>query len=183
MLDKLKLPFLFDAPRMQKEVNAFPPDAWVPHFNKGYYSGEWSAIPLRSVGGDPRRIFPDPAGTAKYEDTEHLLNTVYLKEIVNHFQCEKIDVRLLKLNAGSIIKEHKDFGLGFEDGEVRLHIPVTTNPQLEFYLNKERVIMQEGECWFLNFNCPHSVSNQGATHRIHLVLDCKINTWLRAFFA
>lgn len=179
---KIKLPFLFNAIQMQEDVDKFLPDDWVPHFNKGYYSGEWSAIPLRSVNGEPRRIFPDPTGKEKYEDTIHLIRSPHLKEIVDSFKCEKIDVRLLKLKAGSVIKEHKDFGLGFEDGEVRLHIPVTTNPNLEFYLNKERIAMHEGECWFLNFNYPHSVANHGNTDRIHLVLDCKVNEWMASYF-
>jgi quercetin dioxygenase-like cupin family protein len=65
---------------------------------------------------------------------------------------------------------------------VRLHIPITTNAQLEFYLNKQRVIMQEGECWFLNFNYPHAVNNLGKTDRIHLVMDCNVNDWLAVFF-
>ncbi len=183
MIDRFKLPLAFDALAMQAEVNKFTADDWVPHFNKGYYTGDWSAIPLRSVNGDPKRIFPDPTGLGVYMDTIHLNNNPYLKQVVDSFECEKIDVRLLSLNAGSLIKEHKDFGLGFEDGEVRLHIPITTNPALEFYLNKERVIMQEGECWFLNFNYLHSVNNFGNTNRIHLVIDCKVNEWLTKFFS
>ena len=70
--------------------------------------------------------------------------------------------------------------LDFEDGEVRLHIPVITNPDLEFILAGNRVVMQEGECWYLNVNQPHSVNNRGTTDRIHLVVDCVVNDWLRS---
>lgn len=182
MIEKFKLPLHFDIQKMQQEVFAFTEGDWVEHFNKGYYQGDWSAIPLRSVNGEPRRIFPDPTGLGVYKDTPHLDRCPYLREVVNFFDCDKIDVRLLRLRAGSSIKEHRDYGLEFEDGEVRLHIPVVTNPQLEFYLNKERVMMEEGECWYLNFNLPHSVNNKGDIDRIHLVIDCKINSWLRDFF-
>ena len=80
---------------------------------------------------------------------------------------------------GSIIKEHKDFKLGFEDGEIRLHIPILTNPSVEFILDGARVLMNEGECWYLNLNLPHRVANRGTSDRIHLVVDCVLNDWLR----
>lgn len=182
MLDYFQLPFTFDGEKMQEEVGRFTEEDWIPHFNKGYYSGDWSAIPLRSIEGNARSIFPDPTGTKSYADTIHMQNNNYLREVVNSFKCDKIDVRLLRLKAGSVIKEHRDFGLAFEDGEVRLHVPITTNPNLEFYLNQQRVVMNVGECWFLNFNYHHRVSNLGDTDRIHLVIDCKVNEWLASFF-
>jgi hypothetical protein len=78
-----------------------------------------------------------------------------------------------------LIKEHTDHKLGFEDGEVRVHIPVVTNPDVEFVLNNVRVDMKEGECWYHNFNLPHHIANRGQSDRIHLVVDCVVNDWLR----
>jgi hypothetical protein len=40
--------------------------------------------------------------------------------------------------------------------------------------------MNEGECWYLNVNFPHKVANRGATDRVHLVIDCAVDDWLRA---
>lgn len=183
MIDKILLPLQFDAAKLRAEVLSFAEPDWIPHFNTPYYSGDWSAIPLRSVNGDPKRIFPDPTGNGDYHDTIHLIQRPYVHSVIKTLDCDKIDVRLLRLRAGSDIKEHRDYDLAFEDGEVRLHIPVMTNPELEFYLNKELVTMKEGECWYLNFNLPHSVSNRGTTDRVHLVVDCKVNEWLSALFA
>jgi hypothetical protein len=89
-------------------------------------------------------------------------------------------VRLLRLAAGSIIREHTDSSLGEEGGDVRLHIPVVTNPSVEFYLAGKRVPMQAGECWYLDLSLPHRVQNLGASERVHLVIDCVLNDWLRA---
>ncbi len=61
---------------------------------------------------------------------------------------------------------------------VRFHIPVITNPEVEFYLNRERVNMSEGECWYLDFNFPHYVNNRSTEDRIHLVVDCYVNDWV-----
>jgi quercetin dioxygenase-like cupin family protein len=38
--------------------------------------------------------------------------------------------------------------------------------------------MHEGELWYLDFSQKHRVENNGATDRIHLVMDCKVNDWL-----
>ena len=92
-------------------------------------------------------------------------------------------MRLLRLKAGSHIREHRDYRLGYEDGEVRLHIPVVTNPDVAFFLAGERVIMAAGECWYLNVNLPHRVDNYSTTDRTHLVVDCVVNEWLTALFS
>ena len=68
--------------------------------------------------------------------------------------------------------------LAFEKGEARLHFPVITNPDIEFYCENERIFLQEGECWYLNANLPHRVSNPSNNDRIHLVVDCTVSDWL-----
>ena len=40
--------------------------------------------------------------------------------------------------------------------------------------------MQEGECWYLDLSLPHRVQNRSNVDRIHLVVDCLLNDWLRA---
>ena len=50
---------------------------------------------------------------------------------------------------------------------------------MEFILNQVRILMNEGECWYLNVNRPHRVANHGTSDRIHLVIDCVVNDWLR----
>ena len=38
----------------------------------------------------------------------------------------------MRLAPGSVIKEHRDHDLCFEDGMVRIHIPVVTNAGVDF---------------------------------------------------
>jgi aspartyl/asparaginyl beta-hydroxylase (cupin superfamily) len=87
-------------------------------------------------------------------------------------------VRLLKLEVGSLIKEHRDYDLGFEKEQLRLHVPVTTNPDVDFFLDGHRLNLSEGECWYLDLSLPHWVENRGSSDRIHLVIDCELNEWL-----
>ena len=177
--DAVKLPFQFDAARLQADLARMMADEFVPHFNTAYYQGDWSAVPLRAVGGRTDHIYPDPTAKNQFADTPLLARCDYLREVLATLRCPLQAVRFLRLKAGSVIKEHRDHELGFEDGEVRLHIPVITNPGVEFVLNQIRVVMNEGECWYLNVNQPHRVANRGETDRIHLVMDCVVNDWLR----
>ena len=93
-----------------------------------------------------------------------------------------MSVRFLNLQAGSEIKPHRDRDLAFEMGEARIHFPVVTNEYVEFYIDHELVRMNEGECWYINANLEHKVANKGKTDRIHLVIDCEVNDWLKEVF-
>lgn len=183
MLNSLKLPFRFAPERLTADLERVQPSDWVRHFNRQEYEGDWSVVPLRSVDGQPGHIYPDPtAGTDRFAETPLLAACSYFQEVIAAFQCPKQSVRLLRLGAGSRIREHRDYCLGFNDNELRIHIPVVTSPEVEFYVSGQRIVMREGESWYIDFNLPHRIYNGGITDRIHLVIDCEVNDWLRSVF-
>lgn len=182
MVTSFKLPLAFDPARLKADLDLIQPDEWVPHFNTAYYEGDWSGISLRSVGGKPTQLYPDPTAQGKFADTPTLERCPYLREVLHTFKCDLDSVRLLRLSARSSIREHRDYNLGYEDGELRLHVPIVTNPDVAFFLSGERVPMQPGECWYLNLNLPHRVDNKSDIDRVHLVIDCLLNDWLRGLF-
>ena len=182
ILKYLQLPFYFDVNRLQEEVNHLSGKTWQLHYQKMHYEGEWSAIPLRSVDGKADNIIISPIPGSEYKNTVFLNECPYIQEILKSLECPLLAVRLLKLNAGAVIKEHRDAELCFEKGEVRLHIPVITHEKVEFYLDKERIYLKEGECWYMNFNLPHSINNKSAVNRVHLVIDAKANDWVTTIF-
>jgi quercetin dioxygenase-like cupin family protein len=182
-MNSFKLPLSFDPKRLKSDVRQMSAGDWIPHFNTRYYEGEWSGVALRSVGGVATQLYPDPTAQGSFADTAMLSRCAYIRhEVLPAFECELQSVRFLKLKAGSNIREHKDYNLGYEDGELRVHIPVMTNPRVEFYLDGERLLMNEGEAWYLNLNLPHRVENRSREDRIHLVIDCMLNDWLRSQF-
>jgi hypothetical protein len=75
------------------------------------------------------------------------------------------------------LNTHTDHKGGYEDGVFRLHIPITTNDDVYFILNDNRLRMGAGTVWHGNFSLPDSVANKGKTNRIHLVIDCIRNRW------
>jgi hypothetical protein len=173
-----KLPLVFDTGPLQAELRAISSQSWAEHFNTNYFDGDWSGVALRSLSGDPTRLYPDPHSSDEIADTPVLEACPNIRKVLEAFVCEIKSARLLRLGPGSSIKEHRDYDLGRETGEIRLHIPLITNERVEFYLAGRLVNMKEGECWYLNFNLPHRVENRGSTARVHLVIDCVINDWL-----
>lgn len=182
MIKYLQLPFQFDAARMQQELALLTGEKWPLHYQQKHFEGEWSALALRSVDGTSANVIIAPSETTPYYDTELLRQSPYLEVVLQTFQCPLLAVRLLKLSAGSVIKEHTDADLCYEKGLARFHIPVITNDQVEFLLQGEAMRLQEGECWYCNFNLPHALANKGNTDRIHLVIDAGVNDWVKKLF-
>ncbi|MEA2203824.1 MAG: hypothetical protein QOE77_600 [Blastocatellia bacterium] len=182
MTNSHRLSLDFDPLRLQSDLQLVKGEDWVPHFNTNYFEGEWSGVALRSTGGDAKQIYPDPHAKGGVVDTPILKQCPNFRQVLESFDCPIRSARLLKLSPGSSIKEHRDYDLGFADGEIRLHIPIATEARVSFFLAGKRVQMREGECWYLDFSLPHRIDHRGAADRIHLVLDCVINDWLLRFF-
>jgi Aspartyl/Asparaginyl beta-hydroxylase len=182
ILKYLQLPFYFDAELLREAVDHLSGTNWQMHYQVRHYEGEWSAIPLRSPGGKADDIIVSPTDDTPYRDTIFLKSSPYLQQVLQTFKCPLKAVRLLKLNAGAVIKPHRDAELNYEHGEIRLHIPLVTHEDVEFYLDDERMQLKAGECWYMNFNLPHHINNRSTVNRIHLVIDAEVNDWVREIF-
>lgn len=183
--DRLQLPLSFDPALLRRDLEALSATPWTAHFVEQNYEGDWSVIPLRCAMGEThpiRMIYSDPMATV-FVDTPFLADCPYFQTVIAAFACEVRSVRLMRLSAGSIIKEHADFDLGVEFGVARVHVPVVTNPDVEFLLNGARVEMEAGQAWYLRLSDPHAVANRGTSDRVHLVLDLVADAWLTGLFA
>ena len=178
MVSAFKLPFRFEPAALQADLVQLSVNDWVAHFNKGYFEGQWTGVALRSVGGLSDQLYPDSHAKGSFADTPIMDRCPNVRTVLSSFKCPLRAVRFLKLEAGALIKEHRDYDLGFEEGQVRIHVPIRTNPDVDFFLDAHRIDMNEGECWYLDLSLPHWVANRGSTDRIHLVIDCEPNNWL-----
>lgn len=180
-LASARFPFTFSEDRLLEDYKICEAFTFSEHYNKIDYAGSWKLIALRSMDGATDTIGAFSA-SGVFMDTSLLEKCAYFKEIISKFECEKESIRLLNLCAGSKIHEHTDLELGYEDGMFRVHVPIATNDGVRFYIDKELVTMEVGSCWYGNFNLLHAVENNGTSDRIHLVMDCKRNTWSDALF-
>lgn len=139
-----------------------PPSAWLPH--PGRIVGN-DAVPLITPKGVITNAFAGPMAP-----TEHLLACPYIMEIMADLGAVWGRSRLMGLAPGAIVPEHVDVGHYWRT-HLRIHIPVITNPGVEFTCEGETVNMAAGECWIFDSFRIHDVRNGGTEKRIHLVLD------------
>lgn len=182
--DRLRLSFSFDPKLLARDLASLSSATWVSHYVRQNYEGDWSVLPLRAPAGEthPIRMINAHPTCHEFVDTPLLDASPYLREVIDTFRAPLRTVRLMRLAAGSMIKEHEDMDLSFEEGTVRLHIPVVTNDGVEFMLNRTRVMLEAGSCWYLRLRDPHSVANRGTEDRVHLVIDADVNDWIGAIF-
>ena len=182
MRSAVRLDLPVEVAPVQEEVAALRATDWVPHFNTGYYEGDWSGASLRALDGDATQLYPDPS-RQDFSDTEVLARCPATAQLLDSLRCPLLSARFLRVGAGSRIREHRDHRLSLEDGEARLHVPVITSPHAAFFLDGVALDLRAGECWYLDLNLPHSVDNSGADARVHLVVDCVVDEWLTALVA
>lgn len=158
----LKLPIQFDAERLAADIQALPASAWLPH-PQGFAGNE--AVPLVSPGGQMTDAFDGPMAP-----TDHLLASPYLQEVMKTLGAVWGRSRLMALAPGADVPAHVDIHYYWRT-HYRVHIPVITNPGVEFMCDDVVVHMKAGECWIPDTFRRHTVQNKGDARRIHLVMD------------
>lgn len=158
----VRLQVRFDAAALEAEVQSLPRSAWVPHPNK--FPGN-DAVRLITSHGAPTDVFD-----GSMAPTEYLRSCPYIMEIMGELGGVWGRSRLMGLAAGAEVPEHIDSHYYWRT-HLRIHIPVITNPGVEFTCGGETVHMKPGECWVFDSFRRHEVHNRGSEHRVHLVLD------------
>lgn len=158
----LKLPIHFAAERLAAEVRALPQRAWMPH-PQGFEGNE--AVPLVSPNGELTNAFDGPMAP-----TEHLLACPHLMQAMGELGAVWGRGRLMALAPGAEVPGHVDIHYYWRT-HYRVHIPVITNPGVEFTCGDVTVHMEAGDCWIPDTFRRHAVKNGGSEQRIHLVLD------------
>jgi len=174
-MNALQLPFKFDASLILRDINQFKKEDYYDIYNPSVaLETLWSKHLIEPIGGPDR--------PPEFLPNEALRRSPYLLSILDTFKCNKETFRIHTLEAGATIKPHRDIGYSFEQGLIRIHIPVVTNDQVRLAVNGERINMRAGECWYCNFNDVHEVANNSDEPRTHLILDCVVNDWFKAIF-
>jgi quercetin dioxygenase-like cupin family protein len=176
----LRLPFDFDVDALQQDLQRMQNPVWLDHYNDSAHLKRWACLPLRSLDGSMQAIAAQNEGN--FLDTPLLAECPCFQQVLAGFACETTAVRLMTLAAGGRILPHVDPGGGFEDGVARLHVPIITDPRVLFHIDGETIHFSAGQTWYMNANCTHAVDNDSEIERIHLVIDCIPNDWLRQVF-
>jgi hypothetical protein len=180
-----RFPMRFDVERMQQELDDLENSPWVEHYDRKISNG-WTTLLLSSRDGTMDR--PDsmrPSWKNQFKRTPLLEHLPYFNEILDAFQSPTLRVRVSKLLPHSFIGEHRDIGReasAIAYNQVRLHIPITTNDKVRFLLAGDVIHLKPGRLYYIDFTKPHSVYNDGDESRIHLILELRVNDFLREIF-
>lgn len=158
----IQLPFKFDVDRLKQELDQFETSTWMAHPSR--MTGN-SAIPLISLNGEDNDDF-----SGRMMATPHLLRCEYMQQVMASFGEVLARSRLMKLAAGTEVSPHIDFNYHWYS-RVRIHVPITTFPEVTFYCGDEQRHMAAGECWIFDSWRQHRVTNESNQDRVHLVID------------
>ncbi|WP_454563417.1 aspartyl/asparaginyl beta-hydroxylase domain-containing protein [Pseudomonas sp. AIG] len=170
-----RLPVTVDLPLLLQALAAIADNAWRSHFNADYFSGDWSGVALISAVDALTELSP---GRGEPVQRGPWLSDERWQQGLQNLSLDIVSARLLRLGPGGRIHPHRDYDLDGPQADRRLHIPLLSPPNVDFWLDGQRMPMQAGECWFLDLARQHRVDNRDTSARVHLVLDCRPDAWL-----
>lgn len=159
----IQLPLRFDAQVLADEVVALGESVWRPH-PQGFPGN--SALPLIAVHGNP----DDDAVQGPMRPTPHLARLPYVRRVLASLGAVCGRTRLMRLSGEGEVSPHVDVDYYWRE-HMRVHVPITTQPDVRFYCGDRSIHMAAGECWIFDTWQRHRVVNAARESRIHLVAD------------
>ena len=158
-LIKERFPEFEAARKVLSEVKA---SDWAPtHPDGPYKSDGWRVVEI----------------VAKGKRTEFVDRHPDIAQVLDYFK-DPIEMAVFySVLPGAELHPHRDLSGTLELGMIRYHIPIETNPKVDFYVDKKRVPMGVGEMWGLNTSYLHAVANHSNLDRIHLVVEVEVGPW------
>ena len=100
----------------------------------------------------------------------------YCKKILNALNvAEPLLLGFYYLDSGAKLHSHRDLTGASFNNRLRFHVPIITNPDVNFIVSNDRVKMSPGDLWCLDTSYLHSVENKGSESRVHIIIECDIN--------
>jgi hypothetical protein len=161
-----------DGQRLTERVMAIDESAWyADNRRQDDYEvhAETQSIILVFFTGWPEVRVTHASGWATFGDVAMPL----MEELVGKYYTPGgmvLRVMLARLLPNCRIEPHWDKHPSFSIAH-RIHVPLLTNPQVEFIVGTERITTRPHQAFELNNKMSHSVVNHGDTPRVHLIFD------------
>jgi len=149
----------WDTALLQADLAQFEDSDW----DAVHYGEEWKQIML---------AHPDGSG----ETTLHpkVAQCPTLQAVFAAFPGKLLDATLASLAPGGSVGEHRDISGGTPMGVGRFHVPIVTDPRVEFFVSGNKLFLAAGETWNLDTSYPHWLQNLSDITRVHLIVDVKL---------
>jgi uncharacterized protein (TIGR03032 family) len=145
------------------EVEALSLDIWKRHPEGA--AGN-TAVPLLAVDGDPA----NDSTRGRMRPTPYLDALPYARRILTSLDTVVGRTRLMRIEEEGELDGHVDTNYYWRD-HLRVHVPVLTTPDVEFWCGDASVHMATGEVWVFDTWRRHGVRNPSNAPRVHLVVD------------
>lgn len=159
----VQLPLSFDAARLAAEIDALGESPWRPH-PQGFVGN--SALPFIASEGDPA----SESTSGPMRPTPYLEHCPYLQEVLASLGCVIGRTRLMRLAGQAEASAHIDINYYWRE-RMRIHVPIATQPTVQFHCGDAVLNMKAGECWIFDTWRRHRVVNDAVQPRTHLVVD------------
>jgi uncharacterized protein (TIGR03032 family) len=159
----IRLPLRADAERLAREIEALPARAWRPH-PQGFAGN--AAVALIAPDGDDT----DDQLHGAMAPTEWLALLPAVQEVLEALHAPIGRTRLMRIDAGAEAEAHVDLHPYWLD-RLRVHVPITSSPDVVFHCGDDSVRMATGDVWVFDTTRRHRVTNSGSSARVHLVID------------
>jgi hypothetical protein len=161
---------------LREDILAIPEATWASE-NEGKPNRAYTSLDrtehiifrfVRDVG-DWRDSIDYPLWATWRERLEPLLQTVIRP--YGYARVHFPRIMLARMPAGSRIRRHKDSNPAALWPH-KIHVPITTNPQVQFYIEPDYHHLEVGQAYEVNNIGVHAVQNDGDSARIHLIFEC-----------
>ncbi|MFY2762961.1 sulfotransferase [Arenimonas sp. MALMAid1274] len=159
----LQLPIHFDSQALADEIAGIEEHHWRPHV--AGLAGN-SALTLVTAGGDPA----NDDLTGEMRPTPLLARLPRVAQVLDALGATWGRSRLMRLSGQAEVTPHVDTNYYWRE-RMRVHVPITTTPDVRFQVAQSEVNMRAGECWIFDTWSRHRVLNGNDSERIHLVAD------------
>jgi uncharacterized protein (TIGR03032 family) len=161
-----------DAAEIVAEVDRLDPSWWRPH-PEGHEGND--ALPIVSANGSA----DDDSVDGDMGPTPVLQHVPSLVPVLAALDAPIGRTRMMRIVPGGEATAHVDLNRYWWDRH-RVHIPLRTDPSVEFRCGDTGIHMPAGSSWVFDTWRKHDVLNRSSSERIHLVIDTVGSTALTA---
>lgn len=177
-MKRKKLPFTFDPAQLRADYEAIPRGEYTDVYNPFLEVNTLWRVDLAVP-----EFVPEMDRRPEFKPNELLLKSPEFLKVFETIESPVELYRVHELLSGAEIRKHRDVARNFETGVFRIHVPIVTDDEVITIHDGERVSMQPGECWYLDFDLYHEIQNNSTHARAHLIMDCVRNEWWEALLA
>ena len=166
----LRLNDRFDVGAIRKKVEQFPAEKWLESERERLFDVHRDTQALLMVHFEDYQ-YKKPEYRELYAEMQDVLQPV-VDYVASYYRNNGFIVRLIlaKLVSGGKIPKHTDAGFSLLNCH-RVHLPIITNDDVDFFVGGEQINMRVGELWEINNGTVHAVENRGSEDRVHLIID------------